>query len=444
MKKSDGSVGAQPLPRSRPPRPANASETRIVVDGTTTTLESALANLPAQVRPLVIEITTSGPHRLDLAAVAGASGGGAPALLLPALAPLPPGVPNCRVYPLTIRAADKVRPMIRLVQPLRLRPAVLGVADVSQHTRQNVRLEGLYLTRDAAFPAGGALVAQAVVNRLEIDGCTLDPGGARVLDGTPAGSRGPLRTAMRLTDTMGLSAAEVAQFGQEPQIAVFNSICGSLEIDRRYRVSLTSCIVDGGAGVTDTAPALAIRAATGAAETEWAAPMAFDGITVFGRVRVEVARGRGAIFTHRLEVHDTQDSHTGPLFSSHGAPSALAQCLQRPDNLAELEKGGSCIRNSYFRGDGDRLPQHVGCLIGPNPLPVFAAQIFGFPGYGQLAPGNDRRILEDGPGADEMGAFNFLGNTHKWKNIGIRLREFTPVGIRTLLIPATAKPHEFD
>ena len=36
-----------------------------------------------------------------------------------------------------------------------------------------------------------------------------------------------------------------------------------------------------------------------------------------------------------------------------------------------------------------------------------------------------------------MGAFGYLLNTHKWKNIGIRQREFMPVGIRAILVPIT-------
>jgi hypothetical protein len=36
-----------------------------------------------------------------------------------------------------------------------------------------------------------------------------------------------------------------------------------------------------------------------------------------------------------------------------------------------------------------------------------------------------------------MGAFGYLRNAHRWKNIGIRLREYTPVGVRALLIPIT-------
>jgi hypothetical protein len=36
-----------------------------------------------------------------------------------------------------------------------------------------------------------------------------------------------------------------------------------------------------------------------------------------------------------------------------------------------------------------------------------------------------------------MGAFGFLRNAHKWRNIGIRLREFMPAGVRALLVAVT-------
>jgi len=34
-----------------------------------------------------------------------------------------------------------------------------------------------------------------------------------------------------------------------------------------------------------------------------------------------------------------------------------------------------------------------------------------------------------------MGAYGFLLEAHKWLNLTIRLREFTPVAVRPLLIP---------
>jgi len=251
-----------------------------------------------------------------------------------------------------------------------------------------------------------------------------------MLDGSVLGTRAALRSALRLTQNRGLPAAERAAFEHTPEIVLRHTICGALEIDRAYLVGLVACVLDAGAGVAHAAPALAIRAASGDAEERWAAPIAFDGITVLGRTRVERARGEGGIFVHRLEVHDNQDNHTGPLFSVRSEGDA-------GDLLALFSKPGSCIKTSYFSGDGDRLPQHFACVFGAEAVLRFAAGIFGAPGYAQLSLSADRCIREEGPDADEMGAFGFLRNAHKWRNIGIRVREFMPVGMRALLIPVT-------
>lgn len=424
-KQRDGSVGAQPLPRAFEPLPAGATLLR--VDGITLTLADALANLPARSGPLVVEIVNSDTHVLDLGAVAGiGNAAGVLSLRLPA----PPPGSTGRPWTLTIRAASGQRPVLRLRQPLRVRPATITGLPPGSFSQHNVLLQGLYLARDAAFPAGAALVEQAVLNRLQLEGCTLDPGGALLLDGSATGGRTPLRSGLRLRADRGLTAAEQDAFDQTPEIVLRHCVTGALAIDRAYLVGLVACIVDAGAGVAQAAPALAIGAATGDPELQWAAPMAFDGLTVFGRVRVERARGAGAVFVHRLHVHDNQDQHAGPLFAVRGE-------AQEDDILGLFARAGSCIRNSWFRGDGDRLPQHFGCLFGTDARLRFSDERFGMPGYAQLSLAADRRLRDEGPGADEMGAFGFLRNSHKWKNVSIRLREFMPVGMRALLIPVT-------
>jgi hypothetical protein len=423
----DGAIGAQPLPRRVDPLPPGA--VRVAVDGITVTLGQALANLAARTQPLVVEIVNSDTHELDLSAVPGiGSTGGAFSLRLPVPQPSADG---SRPWPLTIRAAIGERPVVRLAQPLRLRPEVIGggVA-VDRQALQNVRLQGLYLTRGATFPSGDALIEQVVVNRLQIEGCTLDPGGALVLDGSDSGGRAPLRLAMRLRADRGLTPTQQAAFEQTPEIVLDRCIAGALAVDRNHRLGLVACIVDAGAGVDAATPPLSIGAATGNAEAEWAAPLAFDGITLLGRTRVEQARGEGAIFVHRLEVHDNQDSHVGALLSARSQAGET-------DVLAQLRHAGSCIRASWFADEGNRLPQHVACLFAPDARLRFTAERFGAPAYAQLALDADRRLHDEGPSADEMGAYGFLLSSHRWKNVGIRLREFAPVGIRVLTIPVT-------
>jgi hypothetical protein len=272
-----------------------------------------------------------------------------------------------------------------------------------------LRLEGLLLTRGENYPvAEEALIARAALNSLEIIECTLDPGGFIQIDE----NRAPVLNAVRLREPYGFltDPTEEEVFNQTPEIVVFRTITGALLIDSGYRLTLTDSIVDAGQGVANVTPKLAIGAATNSA-TAWAAPTTFSGITVFGRTRVESIAGSGGIFVHALIDHDVQRG---------------------------------CIKFSYFSGEpDDQLPQNHACVKGitavegEEALLRFTSEFFGDPAYAQLSGTADFRIRERGPNDDEMGAFGFLLEAHKWRNLQIRFREFMPVGIRPLLIPAT-------
>lgn len=399
-----GPVGAQPVPHPVPPATVPAPVVvRIDRGSGPNVLADALANLGTLNQPLVIEITDSGTHDLDLAGVLGIGIDGANRYL-----PLSGA--------LTIRAQDGQSPTIRLARPLRFRPITIGSGASPLQELIDVRLAGLYITRGAGFAAGSALVEQAAVNSLVLHGCTLDPGGAKVLDGSPTGGRGVLWPALRLANDYGLTNPnERRDFNQVPALTLTHCIAGALLVETDYTLALQATIIDAGSGVGATTPALAIGEEPG-----WGPALSFNGITVFGRTRVERARGDGGIFVHQLQVHDNQDSH---------------------DALLTPGQPGSCIKLSWLSGQGDRLPPHFGCVFGVGPAEPadlrFVAQQFGEPGYAQLAWASDRRVREVGPDEDEMGAFGFLLNAHKWKNICIRLREFMPVGMRALLVSVT-------
>jgi hypothetical protein len=213
-------------------------------------------------------------------------------------------------------------------------------------------------------------------------------------------------------------AAEADKFRQTPRIEIRSSIVGAIRADDDYELEIVDSIVDGGAGPADPASGLAIGAATDPLNG-WGAALNVDGATFLGPVRVErIAadrpRGRnrpneagqaiGGTWAHALQVHDDQ----------HG-----------------------CIRLSRFAGVGDRLPQNVECVAGDEARLRFVSIAFGDAAYGQLARTCDFRILERGPDDDEMGAYGRLREAHKWRNLQIRYREFMPLGIRPLLIPAT-------
>ncbi|WP_338761582.1 phage tail protein [Massilia sp. METH4] len=381
-----GPVGAHPVARGTAAVPVG-TELRIVgaVAGGIA-LQDALSGLDTVATPVIIEIADSLVHDVDLALVPGTSVDGTLSLRL--------------AQPLTLRAAGGQRPIVRLAQPLSLRPVVVADATPEQPA---VRLDGLYIDAAAGFPAGTALIDRAAVARLEIVSCTLAPGGHSLRDGT----RAPLRPALRLADGYGFTnPADIDAFVPTPDIIVARSITGSIGIDERYRLDIADSIVDAGLGLRDAPTGVfAIGAATSPA-TNWGARLDFAGLTCFGPVRVAATGGLGGIFTQRFEVLDNQ----------HG-----------------------CIRWSAFAGnigaDADRLPPNHFCVHGARI--VFTSERFNDPGYGQLARATDRRVREEGPGDDAMGAFGFALEAHKWANLGFRLREFMPVGVRPLILPVT-------
>ena len=404
-----GPVGAHPISRGPLPKeltiPA-ANVRQVDARKDAKGLLKALKDIHQPGEPIVIEIHDSLTHVLDLTdpllTNEKMTEGGSLSLVLN--------------RPLVIRAADDQRPIIELAQPLRFRP--LNVVSPTNNAQEQhdfdavmetllVRLEGLYLTRGAAFPPNpGAhdepLVARAAVNSLELINCTLDPVGYRSIHG----DRQAAMVSMRLDESYGFTKAkERAAFNQIPEIVVQRSITGPLLIDTVYSLDLADSIVDARQGVDDGADKFAVSSATGDPAKSWGPPTHVAGVTIFGRMRVDRVGGDGGIWVHALEAHDNQ-------------------------------KG--CVKFSYFSGEAaDRLPQNHGCVKGTNAPLRFRSEIFGEPAYGQLAQSADERIRERGPHDDAMGAFGFLREAHKWRNLQIRFREFMPVGVRPLLIAVT-------
>ncbi|WP_218583822.1 phage tail protein [Pseudomonas akapageensis] len=381
-----GPVGAHPVSRHFPALEP-AMELRQVGEAAGgITLQAALDGLDTATGPVVIEISDSLVHRIDLTLLPGTSVDGTHSLRL--------------AQSLTIRAASEHRPILLLAQPLSLRP--LTAAGTTSSSPQ-LRLEGLYLAADEAapFPAGQALIDRVALARLEIIDCTLAPGGHSLRDG----SRAPMQPALRLVDGYGFSdPVDVQAFVRTPDIVIQRSITGAIAVDSRYRLDIQDSIIDAGLGFTNAPTGqFAISAASDPLKG-WAADLDFSGLTCFGPVRVAAVGGLGGLFTQRFEVLDNQ----------HG-----------------------CIKWSVFSGDADRLPPNHFCVHAPDARVMFTCERFNDPGYAQLRRETDRRVRELGPDDDAMGAFGFLLEAHKWTNLQVRLREFMPVGVRPLLIPVT-------
>ncbi len=379
-----GSIGAHPVARTFAdtiwPGLAEPEVVTATAHPGGSGLRAALSGLATAGPPRIIEVTDSMTHRLNLADVDDILDEDGPTLTL--------------ARPFWIRARTGQRPVIELRQSLRMRSS--DPADAALNRALDIRIEGAVLTlRDA--PVTDAIVTRAAVNRLTFEGVTLNPGGHVVLDGSPSGTPADPQPALALAPDLGFAdAAALEAFDELPEVSFRGCISGSISMGPRYRLNLTDSIVDGGdqlaIGSTDPAPA-------------YGPITEIDGVTLFGAVRVRAANGEGGVFRDQLRVRDHQ---TG------------------------------CLSYCRFSGDGDRLPPHFACAFGPDAQLAFTSSIFGAPGYGQLNRiRTAREVLEDGPNADEMGAYGTLMNTHKQKNLNIRLREFTPVGIRTVLANVT-------
>jgi hypothetical protein len=381
-----GRVGAHPVSRAETPTSFGGEpvELRQVNALAGATLQDAFANLHTATSPVVIEIDDSLVHVLDPTVVPGSL--------------VEDGASTLRLTrSLVIRASSGQRPVVQLEAPLRFRPVAPGDPAVPGIV---VHVEGIFLTRAAAMNAADPLIARAAVARLELDGCTLDPGGYRLRNG----DRAALAPALDLRNGFGFAdEADLDAFEPTPDVIVQRTIAGALRVDDRYRLIVEASIVDAGRDVGDPPDAFAVSSATDP-EGQYGAALEVRGAHFFGRVRVAEAFGAGGLFVHRLEVWNHQRG---------------------------------CLKYSYFSGDGDRLPLHYACVFAHDAALAFTATWFGDPGYGQLARGSDARIRTRGPGDDAMGAYGFLLEAHKWTNLGIRLREFMPVGVRPLPIAVT-------
>lgn len=351
-------------------------------------------------KAIVIEITDSRTYELDTGALDPATINGevGTSVLL-----------HC---PLIIRSADNCRPIIELVRPLAFRPVIITGANATEQETLFVRLEGLYLARTQNYIDGDPLISRAALGRLEILDCTLDPGGFRkYICGPPDVARAPLLAGINLKEPYGFAnAADETAFDQTPEIVIQRSICGAVFTDEGYSLCIEDSIIE--SIPVKTGPNLTRLAVTGATDPikGFAGPTTVRNVTILGRVRASTINGSGGIFTGAVEAFDQQ-------------VGCLKYCYFANDTAAGAVK--------------NRLPQNFACISGKDAELIFTSDHFGHPGYCQLSLECDRRILEEGVGNDQMGAFNFLQEAHKWRNLQIRFREFMPVGIRPLLIPVT-------
>jgi hypothetical protein len=391
-----GPIGAQPGPNLIDPASwlgPNFTPITVRYREDPLALEKALGKLSLATGPVLIEIDDSMTHALDLSAVPGVN--------------LADAIPSIQLnYPLLVRATSENRPVVVLNKhSLAFRPvAVVAGAGQTQPdidakvAALKVLFEGIYFTA-SGFPGGTPLVARSALPLLEFARCTLDPGGVVRPDHT----RDAIVPAFGLDDRFGFASdQEFDAFQPDPKIVLYRSIAGSTEMESVYLLQIQDSILDAGADNSKDGSAAIAIGSLAAPLAGWGPVLSVQGATIFGRTRVRSATGSGGVFCHALEA---QNNQTG------------------------------CLRFCWFAPEANRLPQNFGCVTGVEL--EFTSTTFGTPGYGQIALDSDDKVREKGPGNDEMGAYGFLLNSHKWRNLQIRFREFIPAGIKPVVVPVT-------
>ena len=140
--------GAHPVTRSVPATTGAVDLRKVGALPGGISLQAQLDNLSNVTQPVVIEIRDSLVHPVDLSTLPGTFIDGGSSLRL--------------AQSLTIRAIEGERPIILLAQPLAFRPVTASAATADFPV---VRLEGLFLARDPAAPAGRPIRPQRAAGR---------------------------------------------------------------------------------------------------------------------------------------------------------------------------------------------------------------------------------------------------------------------------------------
>ncbi|MCW3475297.1 hypothetical protein [Limobrevibacterium gyesilva] len=311
----------------------------------------------------------------------------------------PPGNVLGPVNVLTLQAADRTRPYIRLVPDAGATSLTIAGPAVPTPPRA-LTVDGLWIgilpsgladqplpTEDSlCVPVETVLVIDGVFDRVTISRATLDPGGERArLD--PLIGRPIPYVALEVRGQVGELVIEGAILGPIHEATAAGDPCsiGRLVISDSIVQSLTG------------EPAIATRvAAVSLART-----------TVFGDVHVDRLDATDSLIQGVVRVVDNQ----------HG-----------------------CFRFSAAADAPDaRLPQQYESQLFPDGVPNhwFVSRRFGAPGYAQLSETCPATVCRGGENGAEMGVFNQVLDAIRRDDVRTKLDEFAPISVIADLVIET-------
>jgi hypothetical protein len=282
---------------------------------------------------------------------------------------------------LEVRAAEGTRPVIRLLDWYSNRPDALNIRavadDCSPHERPRIVLDGLLI-------AGRGINVTGPMGAVVVRHSTLVPGWSLEPECAPHSPDEPSIVLERTTACLQIE----------------HSILGTIEVigdevsEEPLDIHLRDSVLDATGHDREALSAPDCRHAH--------AVLHLHRTTVIGEVHTHAVKiAENSVFTGRLQV---------------------------------ARRGIGCLRFCYVPA-GSRTPRRHRCqpdLAGPGRAfavrPLFAAERYGTPWYGQLA---DRCAEEIRRGADdgaELGAFHDLYRPQREDGLRARLAEYTPAG----------------
>jgi hypothetical protein len=274
---------------------------------------------------------------------------------------------------LALRAADGMRPFLRLDGDLVLDGAASGADAPTEVTLNGVVIEG------------GTLRVRGGVRLLRLRHCTLVPGKGLNPDGS-AREPGFVSLSVETPDA---------------RVEVERCILGAVRAVEGAQVSFRDSVVDAG-----SRDAVAYAAPDGVSP---GGALAADETTVVGRVRTEaLERASNSVFLARAGA---------------GWPA--------PVESSRVQEG--CVRFSFVPAAA-RVPRRHRCIPAtaaeePRVTPLFASLRYGDPDYALLSPRAPLAVRTGADDGSEMGAFHHQNQPRREANLRLRLDEYLRFGL---------------
>lgn len=306
---------------------------------------------------------------------------------------------------LTLRAANRTRPVIRLLD---LVPNATDAMSITGEKGSSFTLDGLLIM-------GRGLTVRGPLARVTIRHSTLVPGWDLLSESC---KKRPIEPSLILRDVEG-------------RVVIAETITGPIVLEAKGEpdsISIEDSILDAGGG--------AYSALCGLQESFARAVLTMRRCTVFGLIVVHaIELAENSIFQGQIRVARRQ---TGCVRFSYVPLESRTPRRHhcQPDLAVAAARGEHGHKRGAHHGE-EELEEPALALAALAVQPLWNSIVYGSPAYAQLADGCPQEILRGADDESEMGVFHDLFAPQREANLRTRLEEFIPAGSDAAVIHAT-------